>query len=82
MVMSRHQNTGQNHILLVTNKYVEDVAKFKIFWGIITNQNCNHNQIKSRLNLISACYCSVQNLLSSYLRTKWKTIILYVFCML
>jgi len=29
MVMSRHQNAGQNHSLFITNKYFVNVAKFK-----------------------------------------------------
>jgi len=29
MVMSFHQNSGQNHSLLITNKSFENVTKFK-----------------------------------------------------
>jgi hypothetical protein len=49
-----------------------------------TNQNLIQEEINRRLNLGNACYCSVQNLLSSCLLSKnikiriYKTIILRV----
>jgi hypothetical protein len=48
----------------------------------LTDQNCIHEEIKSRLNSGNACYYSVQNLLSSRLLSRnlkvkiYKTIIL------
>jgi hypothetical protein len=63
MVVSHYQNVGLNHNLLVANKYFENLAKFKYLRTTITNQNCIHEEIKSRLNLGNACYHSVQNLL-------------------
>jgi hypothetical protein len=53
----------------------------------LTNQNCVHGEIKSKLNLGNACYHAVQNLLSSCLLSKnikfniYRTIILPVVCM-
>jgi hypothetical protein len=45
----------------------------------LTNQNCIHKEIKSRLNTGNACYRSVQRLLSRNLKIKiYKTIILSV----
>ena len=50
----------------------------------LTNQNSIQEEIKSRLKLGNACYYSVQNLLSSILRSKnlkikiYRTIILPV----
>jgi hypothetical protein len=50
----------------------------------VTNQNCIHKEIKSRLNSRNACYHFVQNLLSSCILSKnlkikkYKTIILPV----
>jgi hypothetical protein len=54
------------------------------FGMTITNQNLIQEVIKRRLNLGNACYHSVQNFLSSWLRPKiikiriYKTIILPV----
>jgi len=66
MVMSRHQNTGENHNLTTANKSFENLAKVK-YMG--TTSNCIHEEIKSRLNS-GAEYHLVQNLLSFRLISK------------
>jgi hypothetical protein len=84
MVMSRDQNIGQNGNIQIGNKLFETVEQFKYLGTTLTNQNSIHEEIKSRLKSGTACYYSVQNLLSSSLLSKnvkiriYKTIILPV----
>jgi hypothetical protein len=55
MIMSRHQNSGQNQNVKTANESFENMAKFKYLWTILTNQNDIHDKIKSRLNSGDAC---------------------------
>jgi hypothetical protein len=64
MIMSRHPNSGQNQNIRITNESFENVATFKYLGTTLTNQNDIHDEIKSTLNSVNACYHSVQNLLS------------------
>jgi hypothetical protein len=61
---SCHQNTGQTHNLQIANKFFENVAQFSYLGTTITEKNFIHEEIKSKLNLWSACYHFVQSLLS------------------
>jgi len=54
MIMSCHQNAGQNHTLLTANKSVDAVAKLTYLETAATN--CIHQEIKSRLNSGNAYY--------------------------
>jgi hypothetical protein len=70
MIMSRHQNSGQNQNITIANESFENVLKFKYLGTTLISHNDIDDEIKSRLNSGNACYYSVQNLLSSLLISK------------
>jgi hypothetical protein len=61
MLMSRCKNAGQKHNINVVNRSSEGVAKFKYLGTTQTDQNCMHEEIKSRLNSGNACYHSLRS---------------------
>jgi len=77
MVMSRDQNAGRIHSVRNDNSTFESVEEFKYLRTTLTNQNSIAEEIKSRLRSGSACYHSVQNLLSSGLLSKNLKIKIY-----
>jgi hypothetical protein len=70
MLLSRHQNVGQNRYVKIANRSFENVSQLKYFGMAITNQNLILEEIKRRLNSGNAYYHSVQSLLSSRLVSK------------
>jgi hypothetical protein len=67
VVVSRHQNVGQNCNVLIANKSFENVANYV---GIpVTNKTSFQEEIESRLNSGNASYLSVQSM-SSYVLSK------------
>jgi hypothetical protein len=64
MLLSRHQNAGQNHNIKIDNRSFENVAQFKYLGTTVTNQNIIEEEIKRRLNSGNACYHSVQKFCS------------------
>jgi sorting nexin-29 len=70
MFMSRHQTAGKSNCVRAANRSFERVAKFKHFGATLTDHNCIHEEIRSRLNSGNACYHAVQNILSSRLLSR------------
>jgi hypothetical protein len=84
ILLSHHQNVGQNNNIMIANRSFENSAQFKYLGMTLTNQNLIQGVIKRRQNSGNACYHSVQKLLSSCLLSKnlkiriYRTIILPV----
>jgi hypothetical protein len=82
LYMFREQKAGQNHSFKICNKTSETMEQFTYLETTLTNQNCLHEEIKSKLKSGNTCYHSAQNLLSSSLLSKnvkfkiYRTIIL------
>jgi hypothetical protein len=82
MLLSHHQNAGQNYDMKIVNRSFENVAQFKYLGVALTKQNLIQEEIKRRLNLGNACSHSILNLSSSRVLSKnlkiriCKTIIL------
>jgi hypothetical protein len=82
MLLSHHQNVGQNRHIKLANRPFENVSQFKYLGTAVTNQNLIQGEIKRGLNSGNTCYHSVQNFLSSSLVSRnikikiYRTIIL------
>jgi hypothetical protein len=59
MFMYRHQTARQSKYRKVAKKSFQKVAKFKYLGATLTDQNCIHEEIRSRLNSGNACYHAV-----------------------
>ena len=69
--------SGRIHSVRIDNSTFERVEEFKFLGTTLTNQNSIVEEIKSRLRSGSACYHSVQNLLSSRYLSKNLKIKIY-----
>jgi hypothetical protein len=70
MLLSHHQNAGQNHDIKIAIRSFENVAQFKYLGMTVTNQNLIQEEINRTLNSANASYHSIQNLSSSHLLSK------------
>jgi sorting nexin-29 len=77
MLLSRHQNVGQNRYIKIAKRSFENVSQFKYMGTTVTNQNLIQEEIKRRLNSGNAFHHSIQNLLSSRLLSKNLKIRIY-----
>ncbi|KAJ4435460.1 hypothetical protein ANN_18076 [Periplaneta americana] len=82
--MSRDQNILRSENIKIGGLSFEEVEKFKYLGATVTNINDTREEIKHRINMGTACYYSVEKLLSSSLLSKnlkvriYKTVILPV----
>jgi hypothetical protein len=70
ILLSHHQNSGENHDMKVANICFDNGAQIKYLGTRVTNQNLIQEEIKRELNSDNSCCHSVQNLLSSRLLSK------------
>jgi hypothetical protein len=50
MLMSRSQKVVQKHSIKISNRSFEGEARLKYLGTTLTDQNCMHEEIKSKLN--------------------------------
>jgi hypothetical protein len=67
MLLSRHQNVGQDRNIKIANRSFENVPQFKYLGTTVRNQNLIQEEIEREMNSGNACYHSVQSFLSSRL---------------
>jgi hypothetical protein len=77
MLISHYHKARQYHSIKTANRSFEDVAKFKYLGTTLTDKNCMHEEIKSKLKSGNACYHSVQSLLSSRLLSRKVKVKIY-----
>jgi hypothetical protein len=70
ILVSRCQKAGQGQSIKIANRSFKDVVKLKYLETALTDENCIHEEIKSRLNSGNACYHLVQRFLSSRLLSR------------
>jgi hypothetical protein len=56
MLVSTCQKAAQRQSIKIGNRSFESLAKFKYLGTTLTDQNCIHEEIKSRPNSGNACY--------------------------
>jgi hypothetical protein len=61
MLLSRHQNAGQDLNMQVINRSFDDMAQFKYLGTTVTNPNLMQENINKRFSSNNACYHSVHN---------------------
>jgi hypothetical protein len=72
MVLSRHQNAGQNYNIKIGNRWFENVAQFRYLGTAITNENLIQEKIKKRLNSGNACYQRRSHLMTRVTRVHTR----------
>jgi hypothetical protein len=57
LFMSRKQNAGQIHNIILSNKLYKDVEKLKCLRTTVKRKNCTYVENESRLNSRNVPYC-------------------------
>jgi hypothetical protein len=70
MLVSGCQKAGQRQSIKIAKMSFKSGAKLRYMGKTLTDQNCIHEEIKSRLNSGNACYHSVRSLLLSRLLSR------------
>jgi hypothetical protein len=70
MLLSPHQNAGQNRDIEIANRSFKNVSQFKYLGMTVTDQKLIQEEFKRSLSSGNACYHSVQNLLPSCMLSK------------
>jgi hypothetical protein len=52
MLLSRHQNAGQNLDIKIGNRWFENVAQFRYLGTTITNESLIKEEIKEKIELL------------------------------
>jgi hypothetical protein len=53
MLLSNHQNEGQNHDIKIANRCFENVAQFRYLGRTVANQNSAQGEIKRNLAILA-----------------------------
>jgi sorting nexin-29 len=77
MVRCWDRNAGRDHSVKIDNSCIERVEEFKYLGTMLTDQNSVEEEIRSRLKLGNACYHSVENLLFSWMLSKYFKIMIH-----
>jgi sorting nexin-29 len=63
MLVSSYQNVSQKHGIKIANRSFEHVPKFRYLRKTLTDQNCMHEENKSRQNSGNICHHSESSVL-------------------
>jgi hypothetical protein len=70
MLRPPYQKAEQRHCIKKANSSCQEAVTLKYLGTTLTDQNCMHEEMKSRLNSGNACYHSVQGILTSRLLSR------------
>jgi hypothetical protein len=79
MLLSRHQNAGQNHVVKLDDRFFENVAQLKHFGTTVTDKNLIQEEIRVMLDTIPCITFKSYSLLFKNIKIRiYKNLILPV----